>query len=221
MKRKLISLALIAILLTSTLAVSCGKDRTTTHKLAVYTAQADAALLAVVNSLITLHEALRLNAGATKKALQFSDKANGAIATIRSRAEKGFDRKEALVIVQSLLDDISQLEESGVIGLPASQSAKFREVIFYARFTLNSIQAVIQAVKEPAPPTEGQVFAAARGRGAVGADDPVFTAIVLHLQVAVLRGLAQSRMAQEDAFADGRVLSGETKAKIAAKLAAL
>lgn len=219
MKRKLISSALVAILLTSTLAASCG-SRTTTHKLAIYTAQADAALLAVVNSLITLNEAGRLNANATKSALTFADKVNGAVATLRSRAEKGFDKKEALVIVQNLLDDLSQLEQSGVIGLPANQSAKFREVIFYARFTLNSIQAIIQAVKEPAPPTEGQVFAAARGRGAI-ADDPTFTAIVLHLQTAVLRGLAQSRMTQEEAFADGKVLSAETKTKIAAKLAAL
>ena len=221
MKRKFISLALIATILLSSLAASCGKDRSTTHKLAVYTAQADAALLATVNSLITLNEAGRLNATAAKSALQFADKVNSAVNTLRGRAETGFDKKEALVIVQNLLADLSSLEQQGVLGLNASQSAKFREVIFYARFTLNSVQAIIQAVKEPAPPAPAEIAAAARGRGAVAVDDPTFTAIVLHLQTAVLRGLAQSRMTQAEAFADGRALNGETKAKIAAKLAAL
>jgi len=219
MRKATASFLLFAILLSS---AACGKDQSATHKLAIYTAQADAALLATVNSLITLNEAGRLNAGATKSALLFAVKVNGAVSVLRSRAETGFDKKEALVIVQNLLDDLRRLQQAGVIGLNEQQAAKFNQVIFYAQFTLNSVQAVIQAVKAPPPPPAGEIAAAARGRSAVSqGEDPTFQAIVLHLQVAVLKGLELSRATQEEAFAAGKALSSETNIKITAKLAAL
>jgi len=201
---------------------ACGKGTSTTHKIAIYSAQADAALLATVNSLITLNEAGRLNPGATKSALLFAVKVNGAVSVLRSRAETGFDKKEALVIVQNLLDDLRKLQQAGVIGLNEQQAAKFNQVIFYAQFTLNSVQAVIQAVKEPTPPPAGEIAAAARGRSAIAqGEDPTFQAIVLHLQVAVLKGLELSRATQEEAFTAGKALSSETNIKITAKLVAL
>lgn len=212
---------LIAILIVSFLAAACGqKDKTTTHKLAIYTAQTDTALAAFTDAVAFLNQAGKTTNASAKSIYLINQKAVGAVDLIRDRAETGFDKKEALAIVRTLLADVRKAETDGLIGLDAKAQRKFQQVTFFAIFTIQSIEAVIAAVKEPEL-TEGErealTAAASRSRG----QESDWTQLVLILQQAALRGLNQSRMNQAAAFADGRALSAELKANLAAKIAAL
>lgn len=216
--KQIITGALVALLILSTLASTACTPKSTTQKLAQYTAQSTAALVALTDVTATLAAAGRTSAAGAKSVYQLVSKMNGAVDVIRDRAEKGFNKQEALTIITGLLDDLKAAQAAGVINLSGDNLAKFNEVIFFAQFTIKSVQAIIQAVKEPPVPAE-QVRMAL-GRRAAAAQDTTWTELVLIIQTAVLRGLTQSRMSAFDAFADGRALSAELKASLAMKLGA-
>lgn len=212
---------LIALLLIFSIAAKCGGDKTTTHKLAIYTAQSDAALVGLADSVDFLHEAGKMKPSSAKAVYVITQKAVGAVDLIRDRSESGFDKKEALAIVKTLLEDARKAESEGLIGLDAGASKKFKEITFFTIFTIQSIQAVIEAVKEPTVPVEEVKSAASGNVSFAQADEAQWTELVLILQTAVLRGLSQSRMDQASAFEDGRKLSAELKASLAARIAAI
>ncbi len=211
---------LIALLLIFSIAAKCGGDKTTTHKLAIYTAQSDAALVGLADSVDFLHEAGKMNPSSAKHVYIITQKAAGAVDLIRDRSESGFDKKEALSIVKTLLEDARKAEAEGLIGLDAGASKKFKEITFFTIFTIQSIQAVIEAIKDPTTPTE-EIKTAASGNVSFQTGEAQWTELVLILQTAVLRGLSQSRMDQASAFEDGRKLSAELKANLAARIAAI
>ena len=215
-KQTLIRAALLLALTIPLMAASCG-NRTTTHKIAVFTAQADAALIGFTDAVDLLQRSGKIQDA--KGIYNLNLRVAIALDTIRNRAETGFNKKEALEIIKQVIADARAAEAAGLIGLTGTQRQKFQEVTFFAIFTLESIQAVIAATKEPAPPPTNQVAAAASGRaGARQAEDTTWTELVLILQKAVLTGIGQSRMNQVDAFADGRRLSAELQASLRAKL---
>lgn len=217
--RKLKSLALIAFLLTGAITQTACTPKTTTHKIAIFTAQADAALIGFTDAVDLLHRNGKIQDA--KAIYNLNLRVAIALDTIRSRAETGFNKKEALEIIKQVIADARAAEAAGLIGLTGASRQKFQEVTFFAIFTLESIQAIIAATKEPAPPSGSQVSAAASGRaGARQADDTVWTELVLILQRAVLTGIGQSRMTQAEAFADGKRLSVELQSSLRAKISA-
>lgn len=198
----------------------CGK-KTTQHNLAIFTAQADAALIAFTDATARLVQAGRISPDAAKGIYTINLRAAGSLDILRERARKGFDKKETLVIVDALIEDIRSAEASGVINLSGETKARFLQVTFFAQFTLRSIKAIVEASKPPAPPENvAREVMTARNR-AQQADETVWTDLVLILQTAVLRGISQSRMTVEEAFADGAALSVELKASLSAKLGAI
>ena len=217
-QKQIVTGALAALLVLSTLASTACTPKSATQKLAQYTAQSTAALVALTDATAALAAAGKTSAAGAKNIYQVVSKMNGSIDVIRDRAEKGFNKKEALTIIDGLLADLKAAQAAGVINLSGDQLAKFNEIIFFAQFTIKSVQAVIEAVKEPPVPAE-QVRAAL-GRRSVAGQDTVWTDLVLIIQTAVLRGYSQSRMSAFDAFADGRALSAELKASLATKLGA-
>lgn len=216
--QKLKSFTLIAVLLVGTLSQTACTPKTTTHKISIFTAQADAALIGLTDAVDLLQRSGKIQDA--KGIYNLNLRAAIALDTIRNRAETGFNKKEALEIIKQVIADARAAEAAGLIGLTGSQRQKFQEVTFFAIFTLESIQAVIAATKEPEPPTTSQIMAATSTRPsrAQQAEDTIWTELVLILQRAVLTGLGQSRMTQEEAFADGRRLSAELQASLRAKI---
>lgn len=196
---------------------ACG-NKTASHKLAIYTAQANAAFLAVTDAIAVLQGTGRLSPLAAKQVYVINLRILSAIDQIRSRAQVGFDKATTLAIVRQALADLRQAEAS-VIGLQGEAKKRFDEIAFFAIFTLQSIEAILEAVKEPV--IEGERLARVRQLAAARqvADGTVWTDLVLILQIAVLRGISQSRMDQSAAFADGAVLSRELRASLEAKIA--
>lgn len=211
--------SLTAMLVLSSLSLTACTPKTTTQKLAIYTAQSVAAFVALTDAIDTLQKAGKTSADGAKSVYRLTLKMNAAIDVIRDSAEKGFNKAEALTIIQGVLDDLNAALAAGVVNLSGDTLAKFKEVIFFAQFTINSIQAIVKAVKEPPVPAE-QVRAAMsnRARAQAAASDTTWTELVLIIQTAVLRGIEQSRMSAFDAFADGRALSAQLKASLNAKL---
>lgn len=211
-------LALVLLMLIPFSMVGCEDNRTAKHKLAVYTAQADASLVGFTDSVDYLRTVGKMKSATAKTVYQINQKAVTAVDLIRDRSETGFDKKEALTIVKNLLEDVRKAESEGLLGLQPDAQKKFREVTFFAIFTIQSIEAVIQAVKEPQLPKDieiGEVSFSAQ------ANEGQWTELVLILQTAVLRGISQSRMDQAAALADGRELSAGLKVSLAAKIAAI
>lgn len=209
---------IVVVLLLSLLLAGCGKDKTTTHKLAIYCANADATLLAFTEATARLNDAGRLNATSAKSIYQINLKIAASIDILRDRSESGFSRKDALVIISSLIDDLRRAEAEGVISLAGKEREQFVKITFFCLFALNSIEAVIAAVKEPTIPADEVRSATLARKGLRYADESVWTDLVLILQSAVIRGLSQSRMNQQEAIVDGRVLSEQVKNLIRSKL---
>lgn len=210
--------AVILALALSLLMAGCGGEKKTTqHKLAIFTAQADASLVGFTDATARLADAGRVSPAAAKNIYAINLRVVGAIDILRERAKTGFDKKEALTVIDNVIEDVRAAEAAGIVGLSGETKARFQQVTFFAQFTLRSIKAVIEAAQPPAVP-EAQVKAAVSGRKQAG-DETVWTDLVLILQTAVLRGIAQSRMTADEAFADGAALSAELKTSLNAKLA--
>lgn len=218
--RKLILLSIVAVL---SMAVACpSTPKTPKHKLAVYTADADAALIAVTEAAETLNGAGRLKAPAAKKLYQANLRVAAAVDILRDRAKTGFDKKEALAIIKQTVTDIREAEEAGVVTLDGKTRTQFLQITFWLQFTATSIQAVIEATKEP--PLKQQDAEAASftlNTSAREGDETVWSDLVLIAQRALLRGIEHSRMAEPDAFAAGEELSRQLKDNLKAKIAAI
>lgn len=207
------------LILNLALVTACG-PKTPTQKLAVYTANADAALVAVTDSVDRLRVAGRIKPAAAKTIYQALQKIAGAVDLIRARAQSGYSKADALTIITTTIEDVRRAEADGIIGLSGKERDQFLKITFFAQFSLNSLKAVIEATKEPTVPGEA-VTEAATARATRAGDETVWTDLVLILQTAVLRGISQSRMTQDEAFTDGAALSAELKESLASKLAAL
>lgn len=219
MKRKLTSLALVAVLLTATIAQTACTPKTTTHKLAIFTAQATAAIAGVTDAVELLQTNGKIAATAAKSVYNINLRAALALDTVRNRAETGFNKKETLEIVKQLILDVRAAEAAGLVGLTGNARQKFQEITFFAVFTLESIQAIVDATKEPAVP-EGEVLRALQAPGLrQRAEDTVWTDLVLILQKAVLKGLSLSRLDAKGAFDEGKIMSEALKVNLRAKLA--
>ena len=219
--RKVISLLLVCALVLP--LAGCFKDKTTTHKLAIFTGQADAALVAFSDAVHLFQTNNRLAPETAKSIYNLNLRIAIAVDVIRNRAEQGFKKAEALEIIKQTLVDARAAEQQGLIGLTGDARKKFQEITFFAIFTLESIEAVIAATKEPAPPATVEIASAARGRTRAiqQGEDTVWTDLVLILQKAVLKGLEFSRFDQATAFSAGRTLNTELQNVLRARIAAL
>lgn len=210
----------ILLLVNSLFLAGCGESKTTTHKIATYTAQADAALVAITDSVDRLRVAGRVKDAAAKTIYQTELRIVGAVDQIRDRAKTGYEKKDALSIITASIEDLRKAEAEGVLGLSGKEKDQFLQITFFGLFSLNSLKAVIEASKEPTIPQD-QVAAAARGTKSRAADETVWTDLVLILQTATIRGISQSRMTADEAFADGAALSVALKESLNSKIAAL
>ncbi len=210
--RKLTRIALLLALTIPVMAASCN-NLTTKHKLAIFTAQSDAALVAVTEGSARLAAAGRLKADIAKSIYTINLRATNGIDVLRNRAKSGFDKKEALVVIDNLISDVRKAEADGVIGLSGNDRDRFLRITFFAQFTLRSVKAVIEAAKPPQD-AGAEARAAIASARAAQADGTVATDLVLILQTAVLRGIAQSRMTEDEAFADGATLHNELVARL-------
>lgn len=217
--RRIILLALVAVF---SMAASCGGPKTTKHKLAVYTADGYSALIATTDSVEVLQVAGKLTPAAAKNVYQINLRLGLAVDVIRNRAQTGFDKKEALTIIKQIIDDVRAAEAAGVINLEGKTRTQFLQVTFWLQFTATSIQAVIEATKEPEL-KEPEVAAASFTLGAKpkAQDETVWSDLVLIAQRALVQGLQHSRMTEVEAFAAGEELSRQLKESLNAKIAAL
>ena len=205
MKKAFRVTALLAIVAFTTMAVSCPNSapKTAKHKLAIYTADGDTALAAKNVYQINLRVAL-------------------AIDVLRGRAKTGYNKAEALTIIKQTIDDIRAAEAAGVVNLEGKDRTQFLQITFWAQFTATSIQAVIEATKEPSPtPTDtadASFTIAAQPRAE---DETVWSDLVLIAQQALIEGIQHSRLNEADAFAAGDSLSAKLKDSLNAKIAAI
>jgi hypothetical protein len=214
---------LAALISLSLLSASCGEEKTTTQKLAIYSAQAESGLVAVTDSIAKLNEVGRIANPAAKGVYQALLKVATAVDLVRERAKAGYQQKDTLSIISAAIDDIRAAEAQGVLPLAGRDRDQFLKVTFFAQFSLKSLQAVIEAIKEPALPAS-EVAQAANPKAltkAAADDATVWTDLVLILQTAVLKGISQSRLSADEAFADGAAISAQLKDSLTAKIAAL
>jgi len=201
-KRILTTIALIALTIGG---VACGKGKTTQGKIALYTANTDAGILAFVEATKKLQDAGKLNGPTAASNYAIARKATDAIDIIRDRARTGWSKGDALSVIDDLIADVNRAEAESIVKLDPKASEQFKKVTFFAQFSLRSLKAIIEAAKEPTVPAEELRSTLAQARAA-RANETVWTDIVLILQEAILRGISQSRMDTPEAFADGEAL---------------
>lgn len=207
-QRKLFRVAAICLLAIPLMAASC-RERTTSHNLAIFTAQADSGLIAVTQGVARLAEVGRINSRSANSIYIVNLKATNGINVLRDRAKSGFDKKEALVIIDNLISDARKAEADGVLGLTGEIKERFLQITFFAQFTLRSIKAIVEAVNPPADAASAEVKAKSVLAERVQQDGSEWTDLVLILQNAVLKGISLERMTQDDAFAEGSRLHAE------------
>ena len=200
--------------------IGCGEKKTTQHKLAIYTANGDAGFEALVKVVGVLQDAGKISTARAKSLYLIANKAVGANSVLRGRAEAGFNKQQALVIINDLISDLNKLEQEAVIELDPNGQKRFREITFFVSFTLKSIQAVIEASKEPTLP-EAEIKSAMARPNIVAVNETIWTDVVLILQEAVLKSISQTRLDQAGALAEGKTLNNSTRALIAKRLAAI
>ncbi len=220
--RYVLSLVVLVVVLASP---ACFEGRTTTNKLAIFTAQVDAGLLAVTDATELLNSVGKLSPAATKGVYELDLKVLEANDLVRSRAKSGFDKQALLVILDNLLDDAKKLEASGVLGLSDREAQRFLDITNFTQFGIRSLQAVIKAVKPPVISAEQKArvsgVLSARKKAGAAVDSSVATDLVLILQSAILRSIDQSRMTADEAFADGLAISGPLRDRLKARIADL
>ena len=224
MKKAFRVTALLAIVAFTTMAVSCPNSapKTVKHKLAIYTADGDTALTAITDAVGTLQGAGKLTPAAAKNVYQINLRVALAIDVLRGRAKTGYNKAEALTIIKQTIDDIRAAEAAGVVNLEGKARTQFLQITFWAQFTATSIQAVIEATKEPSPtPTDtadASFTIAAQPRAE---EETVWSDLVLIAQQALIEGIQHSRLNEADAFAAGDSLSAKLKDSLNAKIAAI
>lgn len=223
LKKVLTSILFLSLIGNSLLFTGCGQ-KSPTEKLALYTANADAGLVAVTDSIDRLYQAGRVSAGSAKNIYQINLKLLGAIDLVRDRAKVGYRKPDVLTILKTSIEDARRAEAEGVINLTGKDRETFLKVTFFLQFSIQSIQAIVEATKEPTVPADQLAQAAAGSKGIKSfklQDETLWTDLVLILQTAVLRGISQSRMSADEAFADGLLLSKQLKESLNAKLSSL
>lgn len=204
----------VAVLAAPLSLVGC-KEKTPKEKLAVFTAQAVTGLDAFSHAIEALEAAGKVKPATAKAIYAANLKANGGLDILRTRAQAGFDKQEALTIVDNVLADLRKAEADGVITLSGRDKEIFLKTTFFVQFSVRSIQAVIAASKPPAVPESELAYA----RGLQRDDSTVWTDLVLILQQAVIKGIVQARMSADEAFADGQATSAALAAFLKGKLA--
>ena len=212
---RLVRLVLIAVLAITPLASTACREKTPTEKLAIFTAQSATALDAFSHAVEALEAAGKMQPASAKSIYGLNLKVNTALDTIRSRAQTGFDKAEALTIIDNILSDLRKAEADGVVTLSGRDKEIFLKVTFFVQFSARSIQAIVQAAQPPAVPASELAYAKSLQKD----ESTVWTDLVLILQGAVIKGIVQSRMTAADAFADGAATSAALRAFLTGKLA--
>lgn len=212
---RLVRIALVAVLAITPLASTACREKTPTEKLAIFTAQSATALDAFSHAVEALEAAGKMSPASAKSIYGLNLKVNTALDTIRSRAQTGFDKAEALTIIDNILSDLRKAEADGVVTLSGRDKEIFLKVTFFVQFSVRSIQAIVQAAQPPAVPASELAYAKSLQKD----ESTVWTDLVLILQNAVIRGIVQSRMSAADAFADGAATSAALRAFLTGKLA--
>ncbi len=204
------------------LLLSACTPKTTIHKVAIYTANAYTAFGALTDAVVRLEEAGKLNHATALKIHKLSQRAVISVDIVRNRAAAGgYKKEEVLAAINSGVEDVKALLLETAIIADANVRQRVNEFAFFLQFTMNSIQAVIAATKEPTVP-EAEVKAAATGTNKalkIAQNETVWTDLVLILQKAVIATISQTRLTQADAFTEGEKLSVALRARLDTLLA--
>lgn len=194
------SLLLLVSLVPVGLSVSCAKKgpdlppaEEKARKTAIYTAQVYTAIYGWHRMTAVLADNSVI--GDPKNHFVLNDQVTAGVDIVADRLKNGLPA-EAFEKIKELLSDVDKAEESGLLGIKDEQGrAKYREVMFSVRFTLNSIKAVIDASKEPSLSEARRVATASvRAEG----DAPWWTDAVLVAQETLIKLFEQSRFQSAD-----------------------
>lgn len=193
-------------------------DQTLARKKAVYSAQAVAALQGWSDMTEVLARHKLIASTSAKASYQANTKALTSLDLIRKRLREGFPSKSIIPILETLLTDLDAAEAAGVIGLSDPEArAKFQQALFSARFTLNSIKAILTAAQEPS--LAQPKIMATRALQSQTTPQPIWwTDAVLVIQQTVIKMLEQSRMEADAAWADADALSARLHQVNAARM---
>lgn len=209
----------LVIMVCAAMLFQACAPKTIQHKLAIYTANVYTAVSAITQAIAVLSAAGRISPARAKAVYLIEQKVVSSLDILRDRAEKGFEKRSALLILGEVLDDIKHLELEAVIELDPANVKKFREYIFFVQFTIISIQAVIDATRHVSVPTEE--IERTMGVRVRVQDELVWIDLVLILQKAITTGLAQTRLDQAAAFTEGKTLSLKVRNDLTRLLGAL
>lgn len=181
------------------------KNKTSTHQLAIATANATTALGGEVESVEVFKRSGRISADAARSVHEINKKVNESVGVIRERAQKGYEKKDLLAIASATSDDLLKLETAGVVSLKNPTDAQlFRDTVSVAKFTIDTIRELIEVGKAPPPPAAAKTLT------------EEITAIVGIARTVAFDMWRQGRMSQDEAFADGEARTAQLRERLIA-----
>lgn len=194
-------------------SLACARGRAAADKPAIYSAQSASALNGVQDALVVLYDA-----GIVKNKAIFAshDRVTSGLEVFYARVQAGgYKQADTIAVLNQVIEDAKRFQNDvGVISDPGAR-IKVEQIFFTLQFTLNSIKAVIEAGREPAP-SEVQTLAAKVRAPVTGA---WWNEIILVVQNTALRMVAQSRMSPVQAWTDTADIVAEIHATNQAQLA--
>lgn len=177
------------------------------RKVAIYTAQGFEALRGVHRMVAVFEDNGVVAADSAKNAYVANDRIATGLDVVADRLQAGLPANDTIAKIQALLDDLDKAEAASLLALKDPNSrAKYAEVIFSIRFTLNSIKAVLAATKEPAFAQAESVAASARS--VRGSKPAWWTDAILVVQETLTTWITQSRLSSAaEAWANARATS--------------
>lgn len=193
-------------------SLACARGRSASDKPAIYSAQSAAALNGVQDALVVLYDA-----GVVKNKAVFAshDRVTSGLEVFYARVQAGgYKQADTIAALNQVIEDAKRFQND--VGVISDQGAKVKveQIFFTLQFTLNSIKAVIEAGREPAP-SEVQTLAARVRAPVTGA---WWNEVILVVQNTALRMVSQSRMTPQQAWADTAEIVAEIHATNQAKL---
>lgn len=193
---------LIGLVLLTTLGTGCDwfKGKTTTHKVAIATANATTTLGGVTESVEVLRVAGKLSADGAKDVHNLDKKVNEAIDLVRQRAKTGYDKKDLLGILSKSAEDVAAAEQRGIVSITdPSDKLRFQETIALLKFGIDTLKQIIESNTAPAPPV---------GTARSVMQEPQSPLLYLTQLVGIARDTyftmwRQSKLDQTEAFAEG------------------
>lgn len=202
--RKTISI-LLAILLVNALAFKgCAASGDKKTEAARFVADSCSALIAWSDATQKLSELGDIEKATAKAQFEINEKLRLALGQIRDKVHSGFIGPDTLTRIQELTTEIDAAQELGLLGIKSAEAKiRFREITAFAKFSIQSIKNILQALQPPALPAPSMVSQKASKAAAPFEKWTPFILIAQDFLVAVIR---HHRLSEADAFNDATVI---------------